>query len=77
MSYGFYIYAWPVQQLVVLVGGAALGMPLYILITIIATFALAWLSWVAIERPAMLTVRPKADRLQPEPVAPPGDIQGA
>ena len=75
VSYGFYIYAWPVQQLVVLIGGAALGMPVYILITIVVTFALAWLSWVLIERPAMLLVRPTGKRLRPEPVGPPGDIQ--
>jgi peptidoglycan/LPS O-acetylase OafA/YrhL len=75
VSYGFYIYAWPVQQLVVLIGGAAMGMPVYILITIVATFALAWLSWVLIERPAMLMVRPKGNQLRPEPVGPPGDIQ--
>lgn len=78
VSYGFYIYAWPVQQLTVLVGGAALGMPVYILITIAITFALAWLSWIAIERPAMLAVRPaKHERLRPMPAEPPGDIQRA
>ena len=77
VSYGFYIYAWPVQQLVVLVGGAALGMPVYILITIVVTFALAWLSWVLIERPAMLLARPKGNHLRPQPVGPPGDIQDA
>ncbi|WP_439591534.1 acyltransferase family protein [Microbacterium sp.] len=75
VSYGFYIYAWPVQQLTVLVGGAALGLPVYIVITIAVTFALAWLSWVLIERRAMSWARPKGDRLRPHPVQQPGDIQ--
>ncbi len=60
VSYGFYIYAWPVQQLAVLAGAAALGMPVYIAITVVVTFGLAWLSWVLIERPAMALVRPPA-----------------
>jgi peptidoglycan/LPS O-acetylase OafA/YrhL len=78
VSYGFYIYAWPVQQLTVLLGGAAWGMPVYILITIAVTFVLAWLSWVVVERPAMLKVRPRpGERLRPEPIEPPGDIQRA
>lgn len=74
VSYGFYIYAWPVQQLVVLTAGAALGLPLYILITTVITFALAWLSWVGIERRAMLWARP-GSRSPRAPEALPGDIQ--
>lgn len=50
VSYGFYIYAWPVQQLVVILGGAAFGMLLYVLITSVVTFALGWLSWILVER---------------------------
>lgn len=76
VSYGFYIYAWPVQQLTVLVGGAALGLPLYILATIVGTFALAWLSWVVVERRAMLWARPSGGHLRP-PESVPGDIQRA
>ncbi|AZS36147.1 hypothetical protein CVS47_00747 [Microbacterium lemovicicum] len=75
VSYGFYIYAWPVQQLVVLIGGLALGFPVYIVVTIVVTFALAWLSWVGIERRAMRWVRPAASTGSPESV--PGDIQRA
>ncbi|MFV0319399.1 MAG: acyltransferase family protein [Microbacterium sp.] len=74
VSYGFYIYAWPVQQLTVLFGGAAFGLPLYICITVVVTLLLAWLSWVCIERPAMLWARPKGDRLRP-PATLPGDIR--
>lgn len=76
VSYGFYIYAWPVQQLVVLLGGAALGLPLYMVVAAVITFTLAWLSWVSIERRAMLWARPQGDHLRP-PESIPGDIQRA
>lgn len=59
VSYGFYIYAWPVQQLTFLAGGMALGFAGYILTTVIITFVLAWLSWIVVERPAMTVARPK------------------
>lgn len=50
VSYGFYIYAWPVQQLVVIAGGAAFGMGLYLAITTAVTFLFGWLSWMLVER---------------------------
>ncbi|WP_191089344.1 acyltransferase family protein [Microbacterium radiodurans] len=65
VSYGFYIYAWPVQQLVILSGGAALGLPLYMIAAGAFTLLLAWASWVAVERPAMLRVRPRGGHLRP------------
>jgi len=76
VSYGFYIYAWPVQQLTVLVGGAALGLPVYIVITVVITFALAYLSWIVVERRAMMWARPTSGRLRP-PESVPGDIRPA
>ena len=73
VSYGFYIYAWPVQQLVVLLGGAALGLPFYMVVAALVTFALAWLSWVLVERRAMLWARPSGGHLRP-PETLPGDM---
>lgn len=70
VSYGFYIYAWPVQQLVALAGGAAFGMTAYLVITAALTFALAWLSWTIVERPAMRIARPRGH-------APDADVPGA
>lgn len=64
ISYGFYIYAWPVQQLLVLAGAASFGLPLYILLAALITAGLAYLSWVAVERPALQVVRP---RREPKP----------
>ncbi|WP_102192840.1 acyltransferase family protein [Microbacterium aurantiacum] len=65
ISYGFYIYAWPVQQLVALAGGVQWGMPVYILITVAGTVVLAALSWFLVERPCMRRVR---GRSVPRPV---------
>jgi peptidoglycan/LPS O-acetylase OafA/YrhL len=53
ISYGVYIYAWPVQQLLVLYGVAALGLVAYIGFSILATIPLAALSWVLVERRAL------------------------
>ncbi|WP_435527005.1 acyltransferase family protein [Microbacterium aurantiacum] len=70
VSYGFYIYAWPIQQIAVLLGVSALGLPAYMLIVALVTFALAWLSWVFVEHRAMGWARPSSDRLRPLPVGP-------
>ncbi len=52
-SYGFYIYAFPVQQLLALLGAPGLGLLPYVLLTTAGTFALAIPSWHLVERPAM------------------------
>jgi peptidoglycan/LPS O-acetylase OafA/YrhL len=53
ISYGVYIYAFPVQQLLVLVGAQHLGVALYILLGIACTVPFALASWFSVERPAM------------------------
>lgn len=53
MSYGVYIYAWPVQQLLALAGAAGLPLPVYILLVVAGTLPLAFLSCWLIERPAL------------------------
>lgn len=52
-SYGFYIYAFPIQQLLALLGVPDLGLFAYIAIASAGTFALAIPSWHFVERPAM------------------------
>ncbi|MDR0224930.1 MAG: acyltransferase [Burkholderiaceae bacterium] len=55
LSYGVYIYAFPVQQALTAVAlreGWSLG--LCLLLSLALTLVLAWLSWHAVERPAML-----------------------
>ncbi|KQR38842.1 acyltransferase family protein [Microbacterium sp. Leaf159] len=70
ISYGFYIYAWPIQQLTVLFGGDRWGMAVFIGITIIGTVALAALSWFLVERPCMRRVRSRGSSPRSAIVAP-------
>ncbi|NNC13083.1 acyltransferase [Planctomonas sp. JC2975] len=57
ISYGFYIYAWPMQQLVAVFGGASHGMWLYWAITAVLTTAFATASWFLVERPVLRLVK--------------------
>ncbi len=53
LSYGLYIYAFPVQQTLALLGGHGLGAPLFLVASLACTLPLALLSQVLIERPAL------------------------
>ncbi len=53
ISYGVYIYAFPIQQLLVIVGVAAYGPVALFLAATAITVPLAALSWFVIEKPAM------------------------
>lgn len=53
ISYGVYIYAFPVQQVLALVGAGALGVPAYALLATVGTVPLAAASWFWVEKPAM------------------------
>jgi peptidoglycan/LPS O-acetylase OafA/YrhL len=52
-SYGIYIYAYPVQQLLALVSSQRLGVPAFIALSLVGTVPLAMLSWFLVERPAL------------------------
>ncbi len=52
-SYGTYIFAYPVQQGIVATMGAAIGPMLLCVFAAPITFALAFLSWRFVERPAL------------------------
>jgi peptidoglycan/LPS O-acetylase OafA/YrhL len=52
-SYGIYIYAFPVQQVIALVGGAKWGPLVYIVLSLAGTVLLAVPSWHLVEKPAM------------------------
>lgn len=49
-SYGFYIYAFPVQQTIVHVLGAQIGIVPFFLLSVGITFPLAYASWHLVER---------------------------
>ena len=57
VSYGSYIYAFPVAQLLVLAGAHRLGYLPYVVLTTAGTALLAAVSWAVVERPALRRVR--------------------
>lgn len=54
LSYGIYIFAWPVQQSVALLLGAAVTWYWDAAISLPLVLMFAWLSWHVIEKPALL-----------------------
>jgi peptidoglycan/LPS O-acetylase OafA/YrhL len=52
-SYGVYIYAFPIQQALAVFGLSHHGIPLYLGTSLVATVAIAMLSWHGVEKPAM------------------------
>lgn len=53
VSYGMYVYAFPVQQLLVAVGVSQVGVPLLAICAVGLSATLAWLSWRLVEKPAL------------------------
>ena len=54
LSYGTYIYVFPLQQLLVVLGvHTTLGYWGYCLLCLLLVLPLAWLSWTLVEKPAM------------------------
>ncbi|WP_006245481.1 acyltransferase family protein [Mycolicibacterium tusciae] len=53
LSYGLYIYAFPIQQLLAMSGLLALNPLVFFVVSVIATLPLAALSWFMIEKPAL------------------------
>ena len=72
-SYGVYIYAFPVQQLLAAAGVSRLGTFVFALLSLAAVVPVAVVSWWLVERPALMLVRRRssavalADGLSPEP----------
>lgn len=53
LSYGVYIYGFPVQQVLALAGGARWGLPVYMVLSLAGTLPLAAASWWWVEKPAL------------------------
>ncbi len=53
LSYGIYIFAWPIQQIVVLQLGPAVTWYWDTALSLPPVLALAWLSWHFVEKPAL------------------------
>ena len=67
VSYGIYVYAFPVQQLLAVFGLAFLHPLFFSAVAFVITFVLAAGSWFVIERPALRRARQatgrRADRI--------------
>lgn len=61
ISYGMYIYAFPVQQLLAALGVAEWGLWPYVALSVAGTVPLAVASWFLVERPVMRRTR-RADK---------------
>lgn len=53
LSYGTYIYAWPVQQLLVICGLKFMNPIIFAIVSAVATLPLAALSWILVEKRAL------------------------
>lgn len=62
ISYGIYIYAFPVQQLLAMAGAHTWDLAVFDVVAAIATVPLATASWLLVERPAMRAVRGATSR---------------
>ncbi|MEU0056415.1 acyltransferase [Streptomyces sp. NPDC006334] len=76
-SYGIYIYGFPVQQTLALLGGTRWGIAAYLALTLVFTLLLAMASWHFVERPAMrlkdLRIRIPRRGQEKDPVVPPAE----
>ncbi len=71
LSYGVYIYAFPIQQMLVICGLISLNPLVFSVIATIATLPLAALSWFLVEKPAM-SLKSRLKRRSASPVGEPG-----
>lgn len=53
LSYGMYVYHWPIQTLLVLAGAAAWPAPLYVTTSVLCAGATAYASWHLLEKRAL------------------------
>ena len=53
VSYGTYLLAFPVAQVLVSTGAPSLGVAPFAVLTVLTTLPLAWASWVIVERPIL------------------------
>jgi len=53
ISYGVYIYAFPMQILLTALGVTRAGLMIYTICGIVSVIPLAWISWRLVERPSL------------------------
>jgi peptidoglycan/LPS O-acetylase OafA/YrhL len=65
LSYGLYIYAFPLQQVAALAGLPAVGFFVYLLVPLAGALAFATASWFAVERPSLSLKHTAPTKLRP------------
>jgi peptidoglycan/LPS O-acetylase OafA/YrhL len=65
LSYGAYLYGFPLQQLLVVAGAQRFGLSAFVLLSLLVTAPVAGLSWFLVERPAM-RLRNRSRRAAPD-----------
>ncbi|MDO5697058.1 MAG: acyltransferase [Dermatophilus congolensis] len=53
LSYGMYVYHWPIQVLLVLAGVSALPAPIYVTVSVLCAGVAAYASWHLVEKRAL------------------------
>lgn len=53
LSYGVYVYAWPVQQVLAMAGVQRFGPAVFVACAVAFVVPLAWMSWILVEHPAV------------------------
>ncbi|WP_162137255.1 acyltransferase family protein [Austwickia chelonae] len=53
LSYGVYVYHWPIATILTTAGTGALPVPVHLLLLMVVTGAVAVMSWLLVERPAL------------------------
>lgn len=73
VSYGLYLYAWPVQQTTVVLGWNTWGFLAWTLSSLVVSLLFAWASWILVERPVANRVsKATASRTDPPRTEPRG-----
>ncbi|WP_082622908.1 acyltransferase [Terrabacter sp. Root85] len=71
ISYGLYLFAYPLQQLMIIAGVAAsVGSVWFAVLSVAITVPVAWASWLLVERPSMRLRRLVPVGGRPTPVVP-------
>jgi peptidoglycan/LPS O-acetylase OafA/YrhL len=68
LSYGVYVYGWPIQQLLAMAGAAALGALPFFAIALVPILLVALISWTFVEEPA-LRLRARGQRIVASPAS--------
>ena len=65
LSYGIYLYAWPIQSTIAFVTARSISPWALSIASLALAAGAAWVSWTFIEKPALALAHRKSSNLQP------------